>query len=136
MKALLDSTAWLAHLFGEPGVGEVTELFEQAEVFLCCLSIPEVYGRLKAAGAQARWPEVWSAYLPLFERVLEVDEPVAHRAIELRQASTRRIPTVDSLIAATASLHGLTLVHRDPHLAAVPASLLASLVLPDHLMGR
>jgi len=131
LKALLDTTAWLAHLFGEPGETQVTELFGSSEVYVSCLSIPEVYGRLKAAGAQSCWATVWSAYLPLFERVLEVDERVAHTAVELRQACNQRLPTVDGLIAATACVHNLTLVHRDPHLSEVPPNLLPSVVLPD-----
>jgi predicted nucleic acid-binding protein len=42
-----------------------------------------------------------------------------------------RLPTIDSLIAATAALLDLTLVHRDPHLGAIPQHLIQQLQLPD-----
>lgn len=50
MTFLLDSSAWLAHLFGESGAEQVNLLFDEPnnEVSISALSIPEVYGRLKA----------------------------------------------------------------------------------------
>lgn len=74
---LLDSSAWLAHLFGEPGVEQVNLLFDdKAEVSISALFI-------------------------------------------------------DGLIASTAAVHDLTLVHRDPHLAMIPVQLLRQIQLPD-----
>jgi PIN domain nuclease of toxin-antitoxin system len=51
LSVLLDSSAWLAHLFGEPGVEQINLLFDDAdnEIYISALSIPEVHGRLKAA---------------------------------------------------------------------------------------
>jgi predicted nucleic acid-binding protein len=43
---------------------------------------------------------------------------------------THLLDTMDVLIAASASLRGVTLVHRDPHFAAIPARLLKHEVLP------
>ncbi|NJN95458.1 MAG: type II toxin-antitoxin system VapC family toxin [Anaerolineales bacterium] len=130
---LLDSSAWLAHLFGEPGVEQVTHLFDDtdAEVNISVLSIPEIYARLKAIDREDRWPRVWDAYGTLFTKVLPVDEAVAHQAIGLRAAIPNRLPTIDGLIAATAAVHKLMLVHRDPHFAAIPAHLLSQIQLPD-----
>jgi len=78
-----------------------------------------------------RWPEVWDTYGLLFTKALPADEGVAHQAIALREATPERLPTIDGLIAATAVVQGFTLVHRDPHLAAIPATLLKQIQLPD-----
>jgi predicted nucleic acid-binding protein len=123
----------LAHLFGEPGVKQVTRLFDEpgAEVNISALSIAEVYARLKAIEREDRWSEVWNMYGALFNKTLPADEAVAHQAIALRAATAHRLPTVDGLIAATASVHDLTLVHRDPHFGAIPPRLLKQTPLPD-----
>ena len=133
MTHLLDSSAWLAHLFGEPGVEQVNSLFDDPRitVHLSVLSIPEVYARLNALGQPEHWEEVWTTYSALFSKVLPVDEAVAHQAVRLRAATPQRLPTIDSLIAATAAIHQLTLVHRDPHMAAIPAGSLRQMRLPD-----
>lgn len=121
MTYLLDSSAWLAHLFGGPGVDEVGALFDDPDtrVSISALSIPEVYTRLKAIGKAEKWSEVWGIYSELFSSVIAAGEAIAHRAVQLRTGSAKRLPTIDGLIAATALVEGLTLVHRDPHLAIV-----------------
>ena len=85
MTHLLDSSAWLAHLFGEPGVEEVTLLFDAPDtrISVSALSIPEVYARLRAMGKEDHWAEVWEAYVQLFVAVLPVDESIAHLTIQL-----------------------------------------------------
>lgn len=130
---LLDSSAWLAHLLGESGMEEVTALFakEDRAVSLSALSLPEVYIRLKALGQEARWSTVWATYQPLFTQILATDVTIAQAAIRLRVTTAQRLPTIDSLIAATAAVHGLTLVHRDPHLAAIPTGALKQIKLPE-----
>ena len=133
MTHLLDSSAWLAHLFGLPGVEQVNSLFDDPRitVHLSVLSIPEVYARLNSLGQPEHWEEVWTTYSALFSKVLPVDEAVAHQAVRLRATTPQRLPTIDSLIAATATIHQLTLVHRDPHMAAIPADSLRQMQLPD-----
>lgn len=129
---LFDSSAWLAHLFGEPGMEQVNLLFDdpRVEISISVLSIPEIYGRLRAIDRQTHWPVVWENYVSLFTRVIVTDERIALQAIALRAAMADRLPTVDGLIAATAAVHGLILVHRDPHLAAIPSHLLQQQHLP------
>jgi predicted nucleic acid-binding protein len=133
MKYLLDSSAWLAHLFGEPGMDEVNQLFDDphAEVSIAVLSIPEIYARMKALGRQADWRTVWDIYLPLFTQVIPTSEAIAHQAVSLRAATPERLPTIDGLIAATAVIQAMTLVHRDPHIAAIPSQFLQQLKLPE-----
>ena len=130
---LLDSSAWLAHLFGESGADQVSKLFDDSRsgVYISALSIPEVYGRLRAIEQTAHWADVWKTYRLLFSKVIPVDEKISHQAITLREATTFRLPTVDGLIAATAVVHDLTLVHRDSHFASIPSKLLFQTQLPD-----
>ena len=132
MTFLLDSSAWLAHLFGEPGVEEVNELFADPrnDISVSVLSLPEIYGRLKALGRQGHWPHVWELYAELFTKIIPVDETIARQAIVLREAAPDRLPTIDGLIAATAVVHELALVHRDPHIGAIPAQHLRQIRLP------
>jgi toxin FitB len=47
------------------------------------------------------------------ERVLAIDAPVAHRWGRLLAAAGRSLPTIDSLLAATALQRGLRLVTRN-----------------------
>lgn len=132
MTYLLDSSAWLAHLFGEPGVEEVTSLFDNpgTEVSISVLSIPEVFARLKSLDRQTHWSEVWEIYSQLFSKVIPADEVIAHQSIQLRAATPERLPTIDGLIAATALVHQLTLVHRDPHMTPIPNPDLRQIQLP------
>jgi predicted nucleic acid-binding protein len=133
MTHLLDSSAWLAHLFGEPGVDEVSLLFDDPnnQISISVLSIPEVFARLKAIGREAHWAEVWSIYSGLFFAVIPADKAIAYQAVQLRAATRERLPTVDALIAATALVQRLTLVHRDPYLAAVADPELRQMQLPS-----
>jgi predicted nucleic acid-binding protein len=133
MTHLLDSSAWLAHLFGESGVEQVTELFAgpKNRVGISALSIPEVFGRLKAMGRQEQWPEVWTVYSGLFTEVIAADAVVAQQAVELRKVTAERLPTIDGLIAATALVNEMTLVHRDPHLSSIVSPALKQMLLPD-----
>jgi predicted nucleic acid-binding protein len=133
MAYLLDTSAWLAHLFSEEGVVEVRQIFYdiQSEVYVSALSLLEVYVRLKATGRHEQWPLIQRTYRMLFTKILPADEQVALLAIHLRETTPVRLPTVDGLIAATALAHKLTLVHRDPHLAAIPLEVLNQIQLPN-----
>lgn len=91
----------------------------------------EFWTRLKSLGREADFEREWSLLQPLFDAVLGVEEAVAEQAIRLRRATTRRLPTVDALIAATAAVHGLALVHRDPHFRSIPANAFRQLDLGD-----
>ena len=55
---------------------------------------------------------------------LPVTAKVAARALEIRRSLATRIPTVDLFIAATASVSGLPLVHRDSHFQSISSKLL------------
>ena len=94
-------------------------------------SLYEFELRLHQLGADAatRATEL-NRYRALLNEVVDVDEAVRSEAIRLRTSATAHVAAMDVLIAATASLKNATLVHRDPHFAAIPASLLKQEVLP------
>jgi predicted nucleic acid-binding protein len=66
----------------------------------------------------------------LLNEVVHVDEAIGSEAVRLRISATARASAMDTLIAATASLRGAMLVHRDPHFTAIPASMLKQEMLP------
>jgi predicted nucleic acid-binding protein len=89
--------------------------------------------RLKSLGAEAQlridwfridWPELSNLLT-----TCSLDGQIVGRAVEIRRASSDRLPTVDSLIAATASFHNIVLVHRDPHFESSPRKRLRQLSL-------
>lgn len=135
MTHLLDSSALLAHYFEEQGGEQVRKLFENedAPMLLSVLSVSEFWARLKSEGHEAHFESEWKQQQELFDRILDVDRLVTERAIAIRRATPSRLPMVDALIAATASLHNAVLVHRDPHFRAIPAKILRQLDLDADL---
>lgn len=114
---VLDTSAWLAHLFKEPGASQITSLFKDSNnrVGVSVLSLVEVYTRLRAVGREKEFKRMIEYYGYLFTSFLPVSESIALQATALRSLATSRLPTIDALIAATAAQHGAILVHRDPH---------------------
>ena len=131
MTHLLDSSAFFAFFFNEPGGRSIQRLFADNSIVigLSILTASEFWARLKSQGHESAFDQEWQDHLPLFESVLPVDRTVTEKAVELRRAATARLPTIDSLIAATAAVHGAALVHSDPHFAAIPTDLLRQEVL-------
>ena len=133
MTHLLDSSAFFAFFFDEPGRQRVEELLREpvVEMGLSALTSVEFWARLRAEGRDMVFEQEWEDYLPLFERIVSVDLSLCLKAIELRRAATSRLPTIDSLIAATAAKHDAVLVHRDPHFKSIPGHLLKQEILPE-----
>lgn len=133
MTHLLDTSALLAHYLGEPGAERVQVLFEDEAVVAgtSILSLYEFELRLHQLGVDAtnRAAEL-NRYRALLNEVVEVGESVRSEAIRLRTSATTHVAAMDVLIAAAASVKNATLVHRDPHFAAVPGSLLKQEILP------
>jgi predicted nucleic acid-binding protein len=131
MTVLFDTSALLAHYLGEPGGDEVAGLMESSAFAVSAVTQVELMGRLRALGSSAEDASaVVHAYLGAASEVVAVDRRVAARACEIRVAATARVPLADALIAASASVLGATLVHRDPHFAAIPVELLAQEAVP------
>jgi predicted nucleic acid-binding protein len=130
---LLDSSAFFAFFFDEPGRQRVEELLREPaiEAELSVLTSVELWARLKAEGRDEAFEQEWEDHLPLFERIIPVDVPLCLKAVEVRRAATARLPTIDSIIAASAIAHDAILIHRDPHFTSVPGHLLKQEALPD-----
>ncbi len=133
MTHLLDSSAFFAFFFDEPGRQRVEELLREpaVEMGLSVLTSIELWARLRAEGRDIVFEQEWEDYLPLFERIVSVDLPLCLKAVELRRAATARLPTIDSLIAAAAVGYDAVLVHRDPHFKSIPGRLLKQELLPE-----
>jgi predicted nucleic acid-binding protein len=130
---LLDSSAFFAFFFDEPGRQRVEELLREptVEMGLSVLTSVELWARLRAEGRDTVFEQEWEDHLPLFERIVSVDLPLCLKAVELRRAATARLPTIDSLIAAAAVEYDAVLVHRDPHFTSIPGHLLKQELLPE-----
>jgi predicted nucleic acid-binding protein len=132
MTHFLDSSAFFAFFFGEPGGRRVEELFQDPSVSvgLSAVSAVEFWARLNAEGREDVFDREWEQILPLFEFVVAADAAVCRKAVELRCGAAGRLPTVDAIIAASAAVNGAALVHRDPHFTAIPSELLNQELLP------
>jgi predicted nucleic acid-binding protein len=121
MTHLLDTSAFLAYYFGESGMERVRDILADPEckVGMCVVSATEFWARLKAENHDNSFSAEWTEYRELFELV-EVDELVVLKSVELRGVASGRLPTVDSLIAACAANRNAVLVHRDPHFQNIP----------------
>ena len=129
-RILLDTSALLAHFFNEPGGPDAAAAMGDSEVLLSVVSRVEVHGRLRAMDVpDAETEKILNQYAEIATRWVEVDTDVARRAGALRSAATGRLPVVDALIAASASLNDARLLHRDPHFAGIPPELLEQVFL-------
>jgi predicted nucleic acid-binding protein len=128
---LLDTSAWMAHIFQEPGWEHVNSLFDEddASIGICAVSLAELQSRLKSLGRDEQFESLWDFYRPLFDRIVPVDESVALRAIAIKRAATDRLPSLDAFIAGAASLYEAVLIHRDAHFQCVPADRLKQRML-------
>ena len=134
MIYLLDTSAILAHFLKEPGHWQVQELFEDhtASILLATISLLELDSVLRSGiHDDGRRRDMVDLYGGRLAEVVPVDRMAVMKAISLRNASTRRIPAMDALVAGCASACSATLVHRDPHFDAIPSERLAVLRLTD-----
>lgn len=129
---VLDTSALLAHAFQEPGWERVRQLLREDAVVLglSAAVLFELHVRLQERGVLTPHPNAVAEYEALFDVAIPVDAAVAKTAFELKRDTPERLPAIDSLIAACAKIHDAVLVHRDPHLAHIPAHLLRQEVLP------
>ena len=132
MHYLLDTSALIAHHRHEAGWERVQALFEDAdaEISIASVTLAEFARRLREFGAgddAAR--EILADYQLLMTKVVAVDASVALRAVEIGARTPARLPLVDALIAAAAQASDAVLVHRDPHMAAIPSNLVKQVQL-------
>lgn len=107
-------------VFAEPG----------ATLLVASVTLAEFARRLRALGFSAdAATETAAEYRLLFDAVVDIDEAVALAAFDLGHRTPARLPLVDALIAAAAQSRDALLLHRDPHLAAIPQALLKQRML-------
>jgi len=131
---LLDTSAVLAHFFAEPGGLEVAELLQDGKdaVALAAPTWVELERKLSGLIPDATEAQrVFLHYTRTLCSLVPLDEAAALAAIRIHCASPIRLPMVDALIAGCAAAAGLTLVHRDSHMDAIPTGELTVLRLPD-----
>jgi predicted nucleic acid-binding protein len=130
---VLDTSAVLAHYLKEPGAEDVNQILSRGpeEVGVSILSLPELRTRLGELVSDAQEAErVFQSYTDVLTTALTATRSIAKAAIEHRSGVRPRLPLVDSFIAAAAKECNAILVHRDPHMTAIPTSLVKQLVLP------
>lgn len=121
-RYVLDTSAILAFLGGEPGADRVERLLRGAragrhEALACSITLMELfYTALRTKGEDEAvrilalvkaWPVEW----------VYPEEKALLQAGRLKAA--HRLSIADALIAAVARLRGATLVHKDPELDAL-----------------
>jgi len=115
-NVLSDTTKQTPH----PAVSAWSKAQPSSTLFVSAISLAEAgYGieRL-AVGQKARGLRQWldSVIVDFGERVLAVDTQVALTQARIRRAAEsarRTMPAMDAFLAATAQVHGLTLVTRN-----------------------
>ena len=125
-RYVLDTSAILAFLGGEPGADRVERLLGGAragrhEVFACAITFMEVfYTAMRVHGEDTAvrlvalikaWPLEW----------VYPDEKILLQAGRLK--ASHRLSVADALIAAVARMRAATLVHKDPELEALSGQL-------------
>jgi len=124
---LLDTSAIVAHWFAEPGHETVAEAIATREAWVAAPTWFEL--RIRLAN-EAGLDETLALYRGVLAGTVEIGADAAEAGVMLRGASGRRIPAVDALIAGAAKVRGFRLIHRDRHLAQIPAGLLDQTALP------
>ncbi|MFL6234001.1 MAG: type II toxin-antitoxin system VapC family toxin [Thermoanaerobaculia bacterium] len=131
-RFLFDTSALIAHSRQEPGWARVQALFEEgdSEILVASVSLTEFARRLRELGAtEAEARGTVEDYLEILDEVIPVDEGVAFTAFDIGCAVEKRLPLIDALIAAADHRRGACLVHRDQHMAPIPADLVAQIDL-------
>lgn len=127
MTAVLDTSALLAHHRDEEGADRVQSLFDDSEneLLIVSVSLTEFGRRMLELGASLEEVEkILAGYNHLLDGVVPIDGNIAMNALTLATKACKRIPLVDSLIAAVALQKQATLVHRDQHFENIPTTLL------------
>lgn len=132
MIFLLDTSALLVFYRKEPEVDQVLALFDdpQHDILLSTVSVAEFGRKLRELGKNSgEIEDTLDQFIQLFSRIVPIDEVVARASLRLVESVPLRLPMVDSLIAASALVHGACLVHKDKHMAAIPSKVLPTLDL-------
>jgi predicted nucleic acid-binding protein len=134
VRYLLDTSAVIAHLRQESGWQAVQALLEdeENEILLAAPSIAEFSRRVVDLGASTEETiTLVSDYVELFTAIVSIDAGTASMAFTIGCRCAKRLPIVDSFIAAAAYQQTAVLVHRDEHMRGIPPDLVRQLDLAD-----
>ena len=122
MSFLLDTNAVSEWVKPQPNPGLIAwmEATDEDRVYLSVITLVELrYGVDRLPASKKQRLDDWSENeLPFrFEaRILDIDSKIAHacgRMIARREAIGRPLEVMDALLAATAEVHGLTVITRN-----------------------
>lgn len=132
-RFLLDTSAFITFLQGEPGAPRVLELLEkaarrEAEVFACFVTLTEVqYITFHDFGDEAAKKTI-TDLKRLAVTWQHSDEALCAGAAEVKAA--HKVSFADSFVVAAALRLNATLVHKDPEFAAIAAPLQQEMLPP------
>lgn len=125
---VLDTSAFIAYVAGEPGHDIVKTIFDSGEsVSMSEISMMEIYYVYLRQGGQDEAERILKLCPKLGVKWEKVSREVLLRGAHLK--AIHHLSLADAIIAGTAQGLGATLVHRDPELSAL-SKVLALMVLP------
>jgi hypothetical protein len=124
---LFDTSAVLVHFREEPGWEILEQFLAAREAWVAAGTWLELAIILDRMGVG---PKPAGYYRQAVAGTVDISMEVVDAAIAIRQASPKRVPAMNSLIAGAAKVRGFRLIHRDQHLAQIPQEVLAQTLLP------
>ena len=105
-------------------------------MLIASITLTEFGRRMLELGANLEETQkILADYKHLLDGVVPIDGAIAMNALALAAQASKRIPMVDSLIAAVACQNQAILVHRDQHFENIPTTLLKMESLHKGLEG-
>lgn len=109
----------------------------ESQIFVASVSLTEVARRLRTYGV----PDLEIRHAlheieAIATEVVPIDSSIAQEAFEFGNQMPQRLPLTDTLIATCARNRDATLVHRDKHMAAIPAALVQQIYLAADAAGE
>ena len=119
---VLDTSALLAMFFGEPGMGQMRELFHNASeadrpVFMCAANWAEVLYKMERKQGKLGWDTARQFELTMPMEIVPVDRELAESAAHLKNA--HKLGLADAFAAALAQQKKAELVTADTEFKAV-----------------
>jgi predicted nucleic acid-binding protein len=130
---VFDTTAILAHYFHQPGAEQVNDLLaaNSVEVGIPASELLELKSQLARTlpdPTEAR--RAFHLYADELITTLPVTRTIITRAVGILEKADGQLDQREAILAATAHDENAVLVHRNPRLARLPATILQQCALP------
>ena len=132
MRLLLDTSA-IVCLVEREFSWEIAKarMNSSSEIFISALTVVEFIRRCLARGeTEVQAQQSVDEMISLVHKVIPVDQAIANLVLTIAVNAPNRVPTVDSIIAATAMEHDAVLLHRNAHFRSIPQTMLHQEELP------